>query len=236
MDIRIALAAAILGYLLGAISMARLIGHFFAPGEDISSQEYPVLEDDKISLDIASATNVSVKLGSKFGCLVSLLDMLKVFVPTLGLKLAFPDSPYFLITAATGVIGHNFPIYYRFKGGGGLSSALGGLLAVDWLAVVVTPPLGLILGMGLIRDAYVASTLWLFLLIPWFWIRTHDWGHVLYASIMILSFLLATIPLTRQYLRIRKKGPEALQSFYEKFHMGRGLIKIGRLFGLYKKK
>jgi hypothetical protein len=108
------------------------------------------------------------------------------------------------------------------------------LLAVDWLAVVVTPPVGMVLGMGLFRDAYVASTLWLFLLLPWFWIRTHDWAHILYAGAMILSFLLATIPLTKQYLRIRKKGPEALQSFYEKFPMGRGLIKIGRLFGLYK--
>jgi glycerol-3-phosphate acyltransferase PlsY len=234
MDYRFALGAALLGYLLGAISMARLIGRLFAPGDDLSSHEYPVLEDDKISLDIASATNVSTKLGSKFGCLVGILDMLKVFVPVLALKLVFPESPYYVIAAATGVIGHNFPLYYRFKGGGGLSSALGGLLAVDWLAVLVTVPLGMLLGMAVIRDAYVASTLWLFLLIPWFWIRTQDWGHILYPAVMILSFLLATLPLTRQYLRVRKKGPEALQSFYEKFPMGRGLIKIGRLFGLYK--
>jgi len=225
-----------LGYFLGAVSMARLFGSLVAPGEDVSSEEYRVLEDDSISLDIASATNVSQKLGPRFGCLVSMLDMLKVFVPTLALKLAFPDQPYFLFAAAAGVVGHNFPVYYRFKGGGGLSSAMGGLLAVDWLAVIATPVAGMILGMGLLRDAYVASTLWLFLLVPWFWIRTHDWGHVLYAAVMIVSFLVATLPLTKQYLRIRKKGPEALQSFYEKFHMGRGLLKIGRLFGLYRKK
>jgi glycerol-3-phosphate acyltransferase PlsY len=126
-------------------------------------------------------------------------------------------------------------VYYRFKGGGGLSAAIGGLVVVDWLALVVTPPAGLIIGMGLFRDAYMGSTLWLFLLIPWLWIRTHDWNYVFYAVAMALSFLLATLPLTKQYLRIRKKGPEALRSFYEKFHMGRGLLKIGRLFGLYKK-
>jgi glycerol-3-phosphate acyltransferase PlsY len=236
MDIRLAVGAALVGYLLGAISMARLIGRIFAPGEDVSRQEYQVLEDDRISLDIASATNVSTKLGSRFGCLVSLLDMLKVFAPTLFFKLAFPESPYFLFAASTGVIGHNFPLYHHFKGGGGLSAVLGGLLAVDWLAVVVTLPVGLILGMGLVRDAYVGSTLWLFLLIPWFWIRTHHWPYIAYAAAVIISFILATIPLTRQYLRVRKKGPEALQSFYEKFPMGRGLVKMGRFFGLYKKK
>ena len=236
MDIRLAVGAALIGYLLGAISMARLVGRVFAPGEDVSRQEYQVSEDDKISLDIASATNVSTKLGARFGCLVSLLDMLKVFAPTLFFKLTFPEAPYFLITASAGVIGHNYPPYHRFRGGGGLSAALGGLLAVDWLAVLVTIPAGMILGMGLLRDAYVASTLWLFLLIPWFWIRTHRWAYVAYAAAMIISFLLATIPLTRQYLRVRKKGPEALQSFYEKFPMGRGLLKVGRLFGLYKKK
>ena len=216
--------------------MARVIGRFFAPDVDVSKQEYEGLGDDVISFDLASATNVSLQLGPKYGCLVSLLDMLKVLLPTLCFRLAFPEAPYFLASAAMGVVGHNFPVYYRFRGGAGFSSVLGGLLIVDWLAVPVTTVLGMILGMGIVRDAYAASSLWLFLLIPWFWIRTHDWGHILYAFVMILSFLLATIPLTRQYLRIRKKGPEALQSFYEKFHMGRGLIKIGRLFGLYKKK
>jgi len=235
-DIYLLLGSALLGYLLGSVSMARVIGRLFAPGEDFSTQDYHILGGDIMSLDIASATNVSKKLGAKFGCLVSILDMVKVFLPTLFLRLALPETPYFLACAAMGVVGHNFPIYYRFRGGGGLSSALGGLLVVDWLAVVVTPFAGMILGMGLIRDVYVASTLWLFLLIPWLWIRTHDVAYVIYAAVIAVSFILATIPLTIQYLRLRKKGPEALVSFYEQFHMGRGLVKIGRLFGLYKTK
>ena len=42
MDIRLAFGAALIGYLLGAISMARLVGRVFAPGEDVSSQQYQV--------------------------------------------------------------------------------------------------------------------------------------------------------------------------------------------------
>ena len=106
---------------------------------------------------------------------------------------------------------------------------------MDWLAVLVTPAAGMFLGMVIFRDAYVASTLWLFLLIPWLWLRTQSWAYVLYAVVLTASFLAATMPLTKQYLALRKKGTEALLSFYNQFHMGRGLVKIGRFFGIYKK-
>jgi glycerol-3-phosphate acyltransferase PlsY len=135
-----------------------------------------------------------------------------------------------------GVVGHNFPLFHRFKGGAGLSAAMGGLLAVDWLSVIVTPVAGMVLGLGIGRDVYIASTLWLFLLVPWFWIRTSGWDHILYAAAILASFLLATIPVTKQYIKLRKKGPEALLAFYRQVPMGRGLVKIGRLFGLYKNK
>lgn len=236
MNIYILFAAAMTGYLLGSVSMARLMGRLFVPDEDLSSQDYQILGGDMMTLEIASATNVSQKLGPRFGCTVSLLDMLKVFLPTLFFRLTFPEAPYFLAVAALGVVGHNFPIFYRFKGGGGLSAAFGGLLVVDWLAVLVTPAAGMFLGMILFRDAYVASTLWLFLLIPWLWLRTQSWVYVLYAVILTISFLAATMPLTKQYLALRKKGTEALLSFYNQFHMGRGLVKIGRFFGIYKEK
>jgi len=230
----IASCAVLGGYLLGALSMARVIGRIMAPGEDITGQEYNLVGGESMTLDIVSATNISARLGAKAGCMVSILDMMKVLVPVLALRLVFPESPYYLMAAAAGVVGHNFPVYYRFKGGGGLSAAFGGLLVVDWPAVIITPAAGMILGMLLTRDAYVASTLWLFLLIPWLWVRTHDGFHMLYACIMIISFLLATLPLTKEYIKLKKKGPEYVLSFYNQFHMGRGLIKIGRWFGLYR--
>jgi glycerol-3-phosphate acyltransferase PlsY len=216
--------------------MTRLIGRLFAPGEDFSRHEYKGITGDTVTFDIASATNVSHKLGAKFGCMVSILDMLKVFLPTLFFRLVLPESPYFLITAAMGVVGHNFPLFHRFKGGAGLSAAMGGLFVVDRLSVIVTPVAGMVLGLGIGRDVYIASTLWLFLLIPWFWIRTSGWDHILYAAVILVSFLLATIPVTKQYIRLRKKGPEALLAFYRQVPMGRGLVKMGRLFGLYRNK
>lgn len=236
MNILLWIGAAAAGYLLGSISTARLFGRIFAPGVDFSRHDFVVDGTGVISFDVTSATNISQKLGPRYGCSVAILDMLKVFLPTLFFRLAFPALPCYLATAAFGVVGHNFPLYHGFKGGAGLAPAFGGLLVVDWLAVPVTPVAGMILGFAVVRDAYAATVLWIFLLIPWLWFRTRDWAHVAYAVVISASFIVSMIPMTRQYLKIRKKGQEAIVGFYEQNHMGRGLVKIGRLFGLYKKK
>ena len=234
MNVIILACAALTGYLLGSISWARLIGRRFLPGADLSRQTYRGLGDDVITLEIASATNVSLQLGPRYGCAVALLDMAKVFLPTLGFRLAFPEEPYFLATAAMGVVGHNFPVFHRLRGGGGLSAVIGGLLVVDWLAVLVAPIAGMVLGMGFLRDVYAGTLLWVFLLVPWFWVRTGDWARVAYAVVLSVSFIVSMMPLTRQYLEVRKGGPEAVAAFLEQFHMGRGLMRVGRIFGLYK--
>ena len=206
MDIRLAVGAALIGYLLGAIFMARLVGRVFAPGEDVSRQEYQVSEDDKISLDIASATNVSTRLGARFGCLVSLLDMLKVFAPTLFFKLTFPEAPYFdhrlggshrtqlsrlssfsgrrrLVrgsgrSAGRRLAGHLGHNSGRDDPGNGTSPRC--LCGFHALAFSPDP---------LVLDQDAPLVLCCLC-------RSDDY-----------VFLLATIPLTRQYLRVRKRGP-----------------------------
>ena len=92
------------------------------------------------------------------------------------------------------------------------------------------------MGFGIFRDAYAATALWIFLLIPWFWFRTRNWAHVAYAVVVAASFIISMFPVTKQYFKIRKLGQNAIVGFFEQNHMGRGLVKIGRLFGLYKNK
>lgn len=230
-------AAAVGGYLLGAISFARLIGRIVAPGEDISKWELTVGEEQRrFTLELTSATNVGAKLGTKYGCLTSVLDMLKVLIPALVLRLLYPDSPYYLIAASAGVVGHNWPVYYRFKGGAGLSAALGGLLVVDWLGVLVAPAAGMIIGLVILRDVFATASVWIVLLIPWLWLRTHDIWHVGYAVVISISFLLASIPTLKQYYKMKREDPEAHRALLESSHMSRGMLKISRWLGLDKNK
>ena len=81
---------------------------------------------ENILVYIAVDTNTRGKgIGKKYGCLTSLLDMLKIILPTIILKYYFPDQPFYLLTALTGILGHDYPIYHRFRGGGGESLILG---------------------------------------------------------------------------------------------------------------
>jgi glycerol-3-phosphate acyltransferase PlsY len=52
-----------------------------------------------------------------------------------------------LLAAAAGLIGNNWPVYYRFKGGSGISAIYGGLLVIDPLAILVSAAGGLLIGL-----------------------------------------------------------------------------------------
>ncbi len=109
-----AVIAGLIGYLFGSISSARLVTGRVAPGTNITHVEEPIPNSDqKFLIESISATNVRVQVGTRYGCLTAILDMLKVALPTLALRLLFPDQPYYLIAAAMGVLGHDYPIYYK---------------------------------------------------------------------------------------------------------------------------
>jgi acyl phosphate:glycerol-3-phosphate acyltransferase len=239
MDLTIALLAALVGYLLGALSFARIVARFAAPDADISStmMEIPG-KDVGLEMKSVSATSVMMHTGPKYGCLTSLLDMAKVSIPTLYFMLMYPGETYFLITAVAGVAGHNFPIYHKFKGGRGVSPIFGGLLVIDWLSIPVTVLVSNILGLALFRNVMLAYTGFTVLLIPWMWFRFHDWAYVAYAVAVTLLFYLAMIPELKQYYQLWRAGEledidmeEVMGTTHMKY-----VLKMGQRLGLLKKK
>lgn len=239
MDPLVALAAVLIGYLLGALSFARLVARFAAPGEDISStiMEIPG-KDVGLEMKSVSATSVMMHTGPKYGCLTSILDMAKVSIPTLYFMLMYPGENYFLITAVAGVAGHNFPIYYKFRGGRGVSPIFGGLLVIDWLAIPVTVLISNILGLALFRNVMIAYTGFTILLIPWMWFRFHEWAYVAYAAAVTLLFYLAMIPELKQYYHLWRAGElegidmeEVMGTTHMKY-----ILKMGQRMGFLKEK
>lgn len=235
MDSRVALLAAVVGYLLGAISFTRVVGKKVAPGAEVGGMTLATTDvTEQFEASFVSATTLSVKAGARAGMTAALLDMLKVFVPTLAFRLLWPAQPYFLIVALTGVIGHCWPIYYGFKGGRGLSAIYGGMLAIDPIGAVVTAFAGLFLGM-IIRDAYTTYIGGMWLIIPWFWLRTGDWRYVAYGVTINVIFLIASVSDIRQYIDFKRRG---ISLSYEEGlmtnPMGRGLYKMGRRMGLLR--
>src|SRR3954466_12005327 len=112
------LAAVVLAYLIGAIPFG-LLGARWVGGVDIRA----------VGSGNIGATNVGRVLGFRFFVLVFLLDMLKGLLPTLGppalvayLTGSNPDHLPVLVALAT-ILGHNFPIYLRFRGGKGVATS-----------------------------------------------------------------------------------------------------------------
>jgi glycerol-3-phosphate acyltransferase PlsY len=236
MDLSVALGALIAGYLIGSISFARVLTHVFAPGTDLTKTIIgSSAPSDTMTMEAVSATAVSMKVGPRLGFATVVLDMLKITIPTLAVKVLFPETSYFLLTATAGMIGHIWPVYYRFRGGRGLSAVYGGMFAIDWIGVFATAFGGVILGMFILRNVLVAYMGGLWLLIPWLWFRTHDWAYVAYGIAVNIIFVLAMIPELRQMIRLRRQGVQAdFSKDMQLTAMGRGLYRMARRFGVLK--
>src|SRR5436190_8322894 len=81
------------------------------------------------------ATNVFRVLGKGIGIPVFILDMLKGFLPVILTESILKDrdipAVWPAISAAVGaVVGHNFTFWLHFKGGKGIATSAGGLLAL----------------------------------------------------------------------------------------------------------
>lgn len=119
----------------------------------------------------ATTTNTIRQAGFAWGALVLILDLAKGFIPTyLALKVGRDIiSPYIVpLTAAFAVAGHCWPVFAQFRGGMGLATFGGALLAVSWLAVLIGLGMLLIL-LFVLRHGARASALGGILITPLFW-------------------------------------------------------------------
>ena len=81
-------------------------------------------------------TNVIRVLGIKAGLKTLLLDMLKAFVAVkVGFMISGPLGGQVAFAAV--LLGHCFPIIYKFRGGKGVAAAFGAALGISWCAATV---------------------------------------------------------------------------------------------------
>jgi glycerol-3-phosphate acyltransferase PlsY len=129
----------------------------------------------------------------------------------LAFHLFFPGEYYFLFVAMAAVAGHNYPVYYRFKGGRGMSPFLGGLIIVDWLAIPATILPSLALGLLIFRDLRSSNVQFftamssISLLPPWLWFRFSDSFYMVYAVAISAFFWTAILHEITAWLKLRKR-------------------------------
>lgn len=115
-----------LGYLMGSICSAVLVCR-------VSSLPDPREHGSKNP----GATNVLRLAGKQYAALVMLMDVLKGTIPVLVAKLLDAEPAVVGYTALAAVLGHMYPVFFGFKGGKGVATAIGALLGFQFIIGVM---------------------------------------------------------------------------------------------------
>jgi len=139
------LAVAAIGYLMGSLPTGLVVGRLVR-GVDI--REY--------GSGKTGFTNVLRSAGLLAGVVVLLVDVAKGALPVV-IGRVISDEPYVLAVAAlAAVAGHDWPVYAGFRGGRGVATSFGGLLAMNPLVTLALVPVGAAL-VGVTRIMSVMS-------------------------------------------------------------------------------
>lgn len=125
---------AVLGYLIGSLNLSIVLSK--SKGKDIR----------KMGSGNAGTTNTLRTMGISSAVMVLIFDIAKgCLVPLALIQMAEPN-PWIVdnvcitmayIYGVFAVIGHCFPIYYGFKGGKGIATALGALIVISPVATCI---------------------------------------------------------------------------------------------------
>jgi glycerol-3-phosphate acyltransferase PlsY len=131
MNLSIFNAFVILGaYLIGSVSFAVVV-----------SKAMRLPDPHSYGSGNPGATNV-LRTGNKLAAILTLLgDAAKGYVAVVIARVLIGveiDSWVLPAVAAAAFIGHLFPVFHGFKGGKGVATALGILLAIDWVLGLTT--------------------------------------------------------------------------------------------------
>ena len=127
----LALGVAVSCFLVGAINPAAILARLLGKDVRASGSGNP------------GATNAGRVLGVRWGVLVLLLDVVKGLLPTL-LLLKVAGTWLALWGSLFVILGHMFSPYLRGRGGKGVATALGAIIAVQpWCVLAIIPVFGI---------------------------------------------------------------------------------------------
>ncbi|MDF2924374.1 MAG: acyl-phosphate glycerol 3-phosphate acyltransferase [Paenibacillaceae bacterium] len=188
-----AFAAIIIAYLLGSVSFSYLLGRMLK-GIDIR----------KHGSGNAGATNTLRVLGTGPAIAVLLLDAAKGMAAVLLPVLLGQDSIWVQIACGIAVIaGHNWPVYFGFKGGKGIASTIGVMATLAFLPALFAGIIAIAV-IAVTRYVSVGSLLFAGFIPVFILLLQRPW------PIFLLSLLIAVFAFVRHRSNISKlmKGQE----------------------------
>ncbi|MWC28449.1 glycerol-3-phosphate 1-O-acyltransferase PlsY [Paenibacillus sp. MMS18-CY102] len=172
-----AVIAVVISYLLGSVSFSIVIARL-VKGIDIRQH----------GSGNAGATNTLRVLGKGPGITVFILDILKgVAAVAIGYALNNEYESWTpVLCGLAAIVGHNWPIWFRFKGGKGIATTVGAIMTLAFVPALIA---------GLVAIAIIAITRYVSVgsllfaaLVPVGVIMMTGTGPLLWASLLICVF------------------------------------------------
>lgn len=163
-NIILIIACLLIGYLMGSINPAIILSR--VKGKDIR----------EMGSGNAGATNTLRNYGKAAALIVTVCDVLKcviaVLVAGFAVNMFIPEFVLFgkIFASAGCILGHNFPLYFGFKGGKGIVVSATAIFMLDWriglialLSFIVIFSLSRFVSLGSIMSACIAVVASLFI-------------------------------------------------------------------------
>lgn len=147
----------------------------------------------------AGASNATLTLGWKYGILVGLVDIGKGVLAVLLARHLLTHYTSFgteqisillYLTGAAVILGHNFPIHMKFRGGKGTASLIGIFLAINW-------KFGLLSVLALVLVSFITNyllygvlVLYLVLALSALLFEPSIWPFVILAFLFVIALIL----------------------------------------------
>jgi len=120
----------IIGYFCGCIQSGYLIAKYVGH-----------IDIRKVESGNPGTTNVMRTLGKKAGFATFFLDIIKTFLAAFIAHMIFKEQEYILVALYSGlgvIIGHNWPVFFGFKGGKGVACTLAAVFVLlDWRIMLI---------------------------------------------------------------------------------------------------
>lgn len=179
----------LVSYLLGSISFGYLI-----------TKKIKGVDVRKLGSGNTGATNISRIIGIKFAVLVLILDALKGLAAILLSSYLSAETLVILLCGLAVIIGHNWPIFFAFKGGRGAATTLGVFLGLAPAATVVVFAIFVLV---IVFTRYVSlGTIVAAISIPISMILLrNDPGHIIFGLVICLILLWKHIPNIKRLIK-----------------------------------
>lgn len=166
----------VFAYLIGSISTA------------ILTCTYMGLPDPRtVGSNNPGATNVLRHGGKKAAALTLFGDLLKGLIPVLIGQVLGLDYTWLIIIGLAAFLGHLYPLYYGFKGGKGVATAIGVFLGVNLWGGLIFVGIWLLMAKGF-KISSLAALIATALSPLYFWLLTgHGW---LTLGIVVMAVLI----------------------------------------------